>query len=213
MQAPAPQPRRRGRPPRDAARLDQARQALLRAGVAMLTERGFTPVGIEEILTRVGVPKGSFYHYFGSKAEFGLALIDSYAAYFAAKLDRWFLDDALPPLDRLRGFIGDARAGMERYDFARGCLVGNLGQEVAALPAPFRARLIDALRDWETRTAACFRAAVDSGDLPPDTDCDQLARAFWIGWEGAVLRAKLDRNGSALDIYAQHFLRSAGGPA
>lgn len=205
--APPPStPRRRGRPPRDRARLEEARAQLLRTGVAMLTERSFGAVGLEEVLSAVGVPKGSFYHYFGSKAEFGLALIETYAAYFAAKLDRWFLDERRAPLDRLRAFVDDARAGMARHHWRRGCLVGNLGQEVGTLPEPFRDALRDVLADWEARTARLLEAARDAGQIAPDADCARLASFFWIGWEGAVLRAKLDRGPAPLDRFAEDFL-------
>lgn len=67
--------------------------------------------------------------------------MDAYAAYFARKLDRWFLDESLSPLARLRAFIEDARTGMARFDYRRGCLVGNLGQQIATLPDMFRDRL------------------------------------------------------------------------
>lgn len=59
--------RRRGRPPRQRDGLTDARELLMRAGLEVLTEKGFSATGIEEILSRVGVPKGSFYHYFDSK--------------------------------------------------------------------------------------------------------------------------------------------------
>lgn len=198
-------PRRRGRPPRSEARSADARERLLREGVAMLTERGFSAVGLDEVLGAVGVPKGSFYHYFGSKAEFGLTLVDAYAAYFARKLDRWFLDESLSPLARLRGFVADARAGMARFDYRRGCLVGNLGQEVSALPDPFRDRLACVFADWEARTAACLAAAKRAGEIAPHADCARLAAFFWIGWEGAVLRAKLERGPEPLDQFADGF--------
>ena len=198
-------PRRRGRPPRDEARLTDARERLLREGVAMLTERGFGAVGLDEVLSGVGVAKGSFYHYFGSKAEFGLALVDAYAAYFANKLDRWFLDESLSPLARLSAFVDDARSGMARFDYRRGCLVGNLGQEVSALPESFRDRLASVFADWEARTARCLEAAKRAGELSPDADCARLAVFFWIGWEGAVLRAKLERGPEPLDQFAEGF--------
>lgn len=171
----------------------------------MLTERGFGAVGLEEVLSAVGVPKGSFYHYFGSKAEFGLALVDAYAAYFAAKLDRWFLDGSLSPVGRLRAFVEDARAGMARFDYRRGCLVGNLGQEISALPGPFRDRLTSVFADWEARTARCLEAARHAGEIAPQADCQRLAVFFWIGWEGAVLRAKLERGPAPLDQFAEGF--------
>jgi TetR/AcrR family transcriptional regulator, transcriptional repressor for nem operon len=203
---PSAPPRRRGRPPKDQSRPDAPRARLLREGVAILTEKGFSAVGIEEILAAAGVPKGSFYHYFDTKVSFGLALVDAYAGYFAAKLDRWFTDERLPPLDRLRGFVADARDGMARFDYRRGCLVGNLGQEMGVLPEPFRERLAAVLRDWEDRTAGCLRAAQRAGEVRAHADCAALARFFWIGWEGAVLRAKLDRDPAALDAFAEGFL-------
>ena len=56
------------------AQLD-TRQALIRAGIEMLSERGFVATGIERILKACEVPKGSFYHYFASKNAFGLEVL------------------------------------------------------------------------------------------------------------------------------------------
>lgn len=198
--------RRRGRPPKDQSLPDAPRMLLIRAGVAVLTEKGFSAVGIDEILASAGVPKGSFYHYFDSKDAFGLVLIDAYAAYFARKLDRWFADESRPPLRRLGDFIADAKAGMARFGYRRGCLIGNLGQEMGVLPEPYRDRLAAVFRDWEARTAKCLRAAQAAGQIAADADCDRIARVFWIGWEGAVLRAKLERRPAPLDDFAEGFL-------
>lgn len=199
-------PRRRGRPRKDQTQPDAPRARLLRTGVEILTEKGFSAVGVEEILGAAGVPKGSFYYYFDSKDAFGLALIDEYAAYFARKLDRWFENEDRAPLDRFRDFVADARAGMARFDYRRGCLVGNLGQEMGVLPPSFRDRLTAVFADWEARTARCLRAAKDAGEIAADADCADLARFFWIGWEGAVLRAKLERRPDPLDAFADRFL-------
>ncbi|KAB2912753.1 MAG: TetR family transcriptional regulator [Hyphomicrobiaceae bacterium] len=206
MSANSVSPHRRGRPPKDQTTPDAPRAKLLRTGVAILTEKGFSAIGIEEILASAQVPKGSFYHYFASKDAFGLALIDAYADYFARKLDKWFENEDRAPLQRLRDFITDARSGMARFDYRRGCLVGNLGQEMGVLPEPFRNRLNAVFQDWEVRTAKCLRAAQKAGEIPRGADCNRLAQFFWIGWEGAVLRAKLERRPDALDAFAKGFL-------
>lgn len=200
-----PLPRRRGRPPKRVdIRLD-TRELLLRAGVEALTEKGFAATGIDEVLRRVGVPKGSFYHYFDSKEAFGAALIERYGSYFAHKLDRSFNDHTLTPLARVRGFIADAEAGMERHDYTRGCLIGNLGQEMGALPESYRDQLATVFADWQQRLAACLTEAQAHGEISPTADCGQLSAFFWIGWEGAVLRAKLERSPTALRIFADGF--------
>lgn len=198
-------PRRRGRPPRQRAGLVDTRELLLRAGLEVLTEKGFSATGIDEILGRVGVPKGSFYHYFDSKEAFGLELIQRYGDFFARKLDRHLRNTALSPLGRLHAFIDDAKAGMARFGYRRGCLIGNLGQEMGALPESFRTRLQDTFEDWQRRFAACLTEAQEAGELARDVDPRQVAAFFWIGWEGAVLRAKLEQSPAPLDLFAGFF--------
>lgn len=198
-------PRRRGRPPKELAGYSETKETLLRAGVAALTEKGFSATGIDEILRSVNVPKGSFYHYFDSKESFGLELIDRYAAYFAEKLERLLTNSARTPLQRLHDFVADAEKGMRRFNFQRGCLVGNLGQEMGVLPESYRARLCQVFDDWEVRTKRCLLEAQDAGEVPKRLDSRQLARFFWIGWEGAVLRAKLEGGPTALHTFAEGF--------
>ena len=197
--------RRRGRPPKNRQSTAETRELLMRAGLEILTEKGFATAGIDGILRQAGVPKGSFYHYFRNKEDFGLALIDYYGRFFAHKLDHHLKASDLPPLDRVRAFIDDAADGMLRYNFRRGCLIGNLGQEMAALPESFRARLQATFEDWQDRFAACLEEAKRKGDLAPDADTAQLASFFWIGWEGAVLRAKLEQTTTPLTVFAQYY--------
>lgn len=199
--------RPRGRPRKTDGAREATRERLVRCGIEILTERGFASTGIDEVLKRVGVPKGSFYHYFSSKDDFGLAVIDGYAAYFAAKLDRWLTEEEVRPLQRLENFIADAKEGMTRHEFRRGCLIGNLGQELAATNEEFRPRLEAVFADWQGRIAACLRAAREAGDIAGNADCDQLAAFFWIGWEGAILRAKLVRSNAPLELFARGFFR------
>lgn len=197
--------RRRGRPPKELSGHSETREALLNAGVEKLTQKGFSATGIEEILRKVGVPKGSFYHYFKSKEVFGAELIDRYSNYFSAKLDRILLNEAQTPLQRMHDFVEDAVAGMVRFDFSRGCLVGNLGQEMEALPPAYRDLLVEVFLDWQCRTATCLKAAVKAGEISPNVDCDAMATYFWIGWEGAVLRAKLEQSEMPLRQFAKGF--------
>lgn len=205
MDIPPPSPRRRGRPPRQREDFGMTRDLLLRAGLEILTEKGFSTTGLEEILGRVGVPKGSFYHHFDSKEAFGLALIDRYGEFFARKLDRHLRNEALSPLSRLHAFVEDAKEGMARHAYRRGCLIGNLGQEMGALPESFRARLRQTFGDWQARFAACLAEARAVGELAPGAEPAELAAFFWIGWEGAVLRAKLEQSAEPLQVFARGF--------
>ncbi len=192
---------------RSATRTD-TRNALVWCGTELLTERGFQITGIDEVLKRVGVPKGSFYHYFKSKDHFGHAVIDNYEAYYAKKMDRIFGDSSQSPLQRLVNFTANAKNGMVKFDFKRGCLIGNLGQELAALDTQFRERLEGVLVSWEKRVAECLSESIDIGELAPGQDPQALSRFFWVGWEGAILRSKLMRSLEPIDQFTSIFFSS-----
>jgi len=197
---------RRGRPPKVPRPEGDTRAALIRSGTEVLTEQGFSGAGIDSILKRVGVPKGSFYYYFDSKEAFGRAILAHYGAYFAHKLDCHLGNTTLAPLRRIEAFVADARAGMARHGYRRGCLVGNLGQEVGRLPESFRDRLQGILADWQQRLARCLEEAREAGELSPAADCQRLAEAFWIGWEGAVMRARLEADARPLDVFITTYM-------
>lgn len=199
-------PKRRGRPPRQTREtLTDTRALLIQSGTAALTEYGFTATGIDGILKLVGVPKGSFYYYFDSKEAFGLAILDNYRRYFAHKLEQTLQDTSKLPLQRLQSFVDDAKVGMAKYHFRRGCLIGNLNQEICGLPESFHALLLETLDEWQGYLAVCFREAQSAGQLPASADCQMLARFFWIGWEGAVMRARLTKNCEPLDLFMNMF--------
>lgn len=197
---------RRGRPPKNLRDNQDTKALLIRSGLEHLTEFGFANSGIDPILKKVGVPKGSFYHYFSSKEAFGLAVLNQYALFFAKKLDTFLLDESKPALIRLENFMQSAQQGMARYSFKRGCLVGNLGQEIDLLPESFRPKLNNIFRSWQQRVETCLLQAQQEGSINSDLNCEALAECFWIGWEGAVSRARLVQSGEPLKLYSNYFI-------
>ncbi|MCB5162498.1 TetR family transcriptional regulator C-terminal domain-containing protein [Marinomonas algarum] len=198
--------RGRGRPKKQAVETLETRELLLRAGMAMLTQTGFMQSSIDPILKSVGVPKGSFYYYFSSKEVFGLAVLARYRRYFEAKLDGFLLDEAFLPLDRLERFALDAQDGMARHDFKRGCLVGNLEQESSLLSEAFQQALKETYQSWQSRVASCLREAEKQTLIAENSQIDRLSQAFWIGWEGAVHRSRLEKSGEALTVFIEFYL-------
>ncbi|SBS30896.1 Transcriptional regulator AcuR [Marinomonas aquimarina] len=197
---------RRGRPKQNDLSYLDTRESLLRAGVAWLTQAGFHATGLDPMLRSVQVPKGSFYHYFDSKEAFALAVLQRYRDYFENKLDRYLLDDTLPPLTRLRNFIEAARLGMEKYAYKRGCLVGNLEQEATALPEAMRQAVQATYQSWQNKVADCLRLAQQQGLLDREADVAALAHVFWVGWEGAVARARLMQSSAPLVQFEKFYL-------
>ena len=197
--------RKRGRPPKGGLGYTDTREALIRCGMELLTEQGFINTGLEQILKKVGVPKGSFYHYFENKEAFGYVVLENYSEYFIHKLDKHLVHSELKALERLQNFIDDAIQSVEHFEFKRGCLVGNLAQEFGCSHDFFKQKLEAVFKQWKQRIADCLELAKAEGSIAPETDCNKLADFFWIGWEGAVMHSKLHQNKQAMELFAEQF--------
>lgn len=184
----------------------ETRALLLRTGADIIATQGYNNTGINAVLCAAGVPKGSFYYYFDSKDAFGLAVIDAAAEAHAADLDRLLGDPATPPLQRLRVYLETGADEVAAHDYCRGCLMGNLGQELAAQQPAFRERLERAFANWSECLARCLDEAIEDGQLDPEDDARQLAEFLLVGWEGAILRAKIARSRDPLDAFIRMFM-------
>lgn len=192
---------------------DNGRARLIRIGTEILSEKGFDGTGLEELLNRANTPKGSFYYYFHSKSEFGLAVVDNYAHLWEQKLTRLLRDPKVKPLDRIANYIVEGVRGLEKYSFKRGCLIGNMSQEILNLDEAFRNKIVKIFENWSAYIAACLDEAKQTGDLDPRADTMLIADFFWMGWEGAVLKAKLECSAQPVLKFREiFFTRIVAGP-
>ncbi|RUR33785.1 TetR/AcrR family transcriptional regulator [Vreelandella nanhaiensis] len=177
------------------------RDKLIDSGAELITQQGYNATGINAVLKACGVPKGSFYHYFSSKEDFGLAVIEHFANDYDASLVALLEDPMTPPLERLRRYFAVSRAYMSERDHTTGCLIGNLGQELAGQSVRFREALNHAFQRWEARFAHCLQAAQAQGALTSALDPHQLASFILSGWEGAILRAKTLKSDAPMEVF------------
>jgi TetR/AcrR family transcriptional repressor of nem operon len=167
------------------------RKEIIRIGTGLIYHQGYNAASIDAILREAAVPKGSFYHYFRSKEDFGLAVIDHFATGFEQRLTTFLQDEEVAPLNRIRNFLESGLARISQNGCTRGCLIGNLGQEMADLNERFRERLEQVFTLWRQRFAACLREAQQQGHLAGQVDAEMTAGFILSGWEGAILRAKV----------------------
>ena len=183
------------------------RTHIIHTGADLIGHKGFGATGINAVLTAAGVPKGSFYHYFSSKNDFGLAVIDTFAEEYDAKLDRILNDTSRSCVDRLRAYFDTGFETMTSCEYPRGCLIGNLGQELAGQNEAFRQRLDSVFASWERRFEHCIRAAQQAGDISADIDAADAASFLLSGWEGAILRSKVLKSTEPMERFVRVFFK------
>jgi len=183
---------------------------ILQAGLDLVLSRGFNATGVEAILQQAKVPKGSFYNFFSSKEEFSLALIDKFVADRIAIFVPIFNDESLPPLERVKRSFEAIIEPFEENSYSGGCLLGNLGQEMADQSENVRQRLDESLQFWAKGLAELLLQAQQEMTLPADMNPEMLAENLIASFQGALLRAKVKKSPEPLrnfiHLYFDRFL-------
>jgi TetR/AcrR family transcriptional repressor of nem operon len=164
---------------------------ILDEGARLVRREGFRATGIKDVLTRAGVPKGSFYHYFGDKEDFGLHLVDFYAGFILSRMEDTLGNTLLPPLVRLERFFDDFTSYYGEGGFAEGCPIGNLSQEMGGIRDSFREKLHAVFHAMTGQVSRCIEEARKRGEVAEALDAGETAEFVVNSWEGAVLRSKV----------------------
>jgi TetR/AcrR family transcriptional repressor of nem operon len=175
------------------------RQHILDTGKMVIVGKGFSAVGLAEILNAAKVPKGSFYHYFKSKEVFGEALLEDYFAGYNQRLELLFSDSSMTAAARLMTYWQRWQETQEGEDLAGKCLVVKLSAEVSDLSEIMRNALKRGTESLLAQLTACIADGIQDGSLSADLIPDQSALALYELWLGATLLTKLRRDSSALD--------------
>lgn len=186
---------------RNQAAYGASRDALLDAGEALFRARSFAETGINDVLKAADVPKGSFYHYFDSKQNFGLAVARRYADRQNAQAQQQLRDPAIPALDRLKAFFEGAMADMARREFTQGCLMCNLSTELADAAPAFQQELSANWQELSAEIAACLEE-VDLAQIGlAHLNAQQAADWLLNSWSGALTRMKTVGNDQPLQLF------------
>jgi TetR/AcrR family transcriptional repressor of nem operon len=179
------------------------RERILSIGQGLILGRGFSAMGLSELLDAAEVPKGSFYHYFQSKEGFGVALLKRYFDNYHASLQELFGNEAMAPNVRLLTYFDSWRqlhASSQCHDT---CLAVKLTAEVSDLSEPMREALATGMDAVIGLIAGAILAGQKDGSVASIHSADQLAESLYAMWLGASLRGKATRNMNALDIAYQ----------
>ncbi|MEM1178371.1 MAG: TetR family transcriptional regulator C-terminal domain-containing protein [Acidobacteriota bacterium] len=182
-----------------------SRDRLIDAGRELFWRRGFHDVGLNQILKTAEVPKGSFYHHFDSKEAFGQRVVEDFADESLAVLDAALAGDG-PPLEKLRGFFEGQREFYEANGCCNGCLVGNVGQELAETSDVLRRTVELHFARVRARLAGCLGEAARRGDLADGVDIELFADVLFSAWHGALLRMKVEKSLKPIDAFLDFHL-------
>jgi TetR/AcrR family transcriptional regulator, transcriptional repressor for nem operon len=175
------------------------REQIVDAGLKTLLKKGFNACGVRDITEAAGVPTGSFYNHFASKEALGAEIVERYGQDKSRRRD--LLDRALPPLERLRRHFAGLNQMYADLEYARGCLLGNFSAELADHSPLIRERLAALSASWTKDIEDAVRDAQRDGAVSTKSDPADLAAFLLDAYEGALLRARVEKSGAPLERF------------
>lgn len=169
------------------------RQLILDAAAAMFHLQSYADVGIAAICDRAGVSKGSFFHFFPSKQDLALAVMEQYREQLNQTLIAKAFSATYPPLERLNRFVKELyafqKAQTDEHGHLPGCLLGNIVMEQATQDEVLRRKADGCLHSVANHIRSVISDAVQSGAIAP-VDEEATADAMLGYLEGIQLMAK-----------------------
>lgn len=179
------------------AKTNDTRQHILDVGYQLVVTKGFTSVGLSALLKEADVPKGSFYHYFKSKEQFGEALIQDYFQQYLERISALLIDAPGTGLERVTDYFSRWMQVENGVCNANRCLVVKLSAEVSDLSDPMRSALKTGADKVINIIASCIEAGIQDGSIAR-VDSKIMAQTLYQLWLGASLLNKLNQDLSGL---------------
>lgn len=179
------------------------REHILETGQRIMAGKGFSAVGLNEILKDAGVPKGSFYHYFASKEAFGVDLLTRYFDDYLAELDSTLAQPGITMAQRLMNYWQLWRETQSFSECQGKCLAVKLGAEVADLSDSMRLALKSGTSGIISRLAEALEIGIEEGSLTLDDQPGKVAESLYQLWVGASVMVKIVRKTEPFDSAMQ----------
>ena len=167
------------------AKVSSAREDMLNAAVELFRARGYSGVGVAELLEKSGAPRGSLYFHFpGGKEQIGAEAVRRVGADVASRFRDLRLSGVDMPTFVERVFKTTAKEVKERA-YKASCPMAAIAAEFSNENPQLQAAVRDSFASWEDEIAL---AAMSNGYSKENAT--MFASAMLAAMEGAFVVSK-----------------------
>ena len=170
---------------------------LIESARELFLAQGYTATGVAQILRTAGARSGSLYHFFPTKEDLLLAVLEKYRELLWPMVIQPVFDRVSDPIERVFAILNGYRQMLVHTACGQGCPIGNLALELCESHPAARQLIAENFTGWRHAVEQCLRDA--SGRLPAHMDLEQLALFVLTTMEGAVMLARAYRSLDAYD--------------
>ena len=177
--------------------MDSTRDRLVFTALQLFGEKGYGSTSIADILKAADANSGSLYHFFPTKQDLLVAVLETYRDGIEPMLLAPAWEGVEDPIERVFALLARYRLALEMTACLYGCPIGSLALEIHEPDPPVREMLAINFEGWVAHVRGCFDAAKHR--FPPEIDTEKLARLTLTVMEGGVMQSRTYRTLEAFD--------------
>lgn len=166
----------------------ETKERILRTAFQLFHEQGFHATGVATIVREAGINPGSLYHFFESKDQLLLSVLEFAKGYLGPAVMEPVESQTSDPISRIFALLNRYRDGMVQHGCRMGCPIGNLALEVSDGNPEARRLIHRNFENWASRVEGWLGEAGDR--LPPELNRARLARFILTVMEGGLMQAR-----------------------
>ena len=170
--------------------LTKTQEKILISARDLFLSKGYPATTIDEIVDQAGVSKGSFYHAFPSKEEMGITLLEWYQLSGVDKVMSGPFSKMKDPKERMFGFL-DHIERISQDMWGHGCLLGNLGLELAETNPKIRKKVSGLFKKVIVLLEPLFEPAGSKKATKENLTAKQVAEQYMVMLEGGIMLARV----------------------
>ena len=174
----------------------ESKRKLLETAMEMIWESSYGSVSVDDICTKAGVNKGSFYYAFKSKSDLAVAAFERYWENKQPLLDKIF-SPQIPPLERLDNYcqliIKDQKQKYESFGKMLGCPFCSVGSELSTRDEKIRLKAEQMSRRMLKYIESLVRDLAAAGHIEVK-DTTELSQEIGSYITGVLMQAKIENS-------------------
>ena len=176
-----------------------ARERILDTALQLFHQGGFDGESMESVARAAHIKKANLFHYFPSKRELMLAVLDRVISRLREMVLARFGSTGADPVATIDGMFEETAAWMSQTNCRGGCFVGNTALAVSDRDEELRGRVAQHFRFWRLTMAGFLWEWKERGFFRPEFDPNNAAQSLVSLLEGSILISKASRSAFAVE--------------
>ncbi|MEH6940643.1 TetR/AcrR family transcriptional regulator [Bacillus sp. JJ722] len=163
------------------------KQEIIRIAREVIHSKGYQATSVSDIMAAANIGKGQFYHYFQSKHDLGLAVVEDLVKDLEGQLIIGILNNSDDPITKLNRMLKWAETSHAEMEIKYGCAMGNLAIEMSAQDEEFRVKIEEFFNHWVNSVTDILTEMIENHQLDESINPKKNAESIVAMIEGGIL--------------------------